>query len=70
MGAWHWVGASWYDVVASSMLCPWDGSVFDLPEAGFAAGAVARCSAECRLCRIGGGILLGMPWSCDEGLEF
>ncbi|PKI44989.1 hypothetical protein CRG98_034628 [Punica granatum] len=48
---------------------PWGGSIFDLPEAGLTAGVVARCSAGCRLCRMGDCGLLGMPRSCDEGLE-
>ncbi|OWM84582.1 hypothetical protein CDL15_Pgr014152 [Punica granatum] len=34
------------DEVASSVLCPWGGGVFDLPEAGFAARAIAGCSAS------------------------
>ncbi|PKI69347.1 hypothetical protein CRG98_010253 [Punica granatum] len=34
------------DEVASSVLCPWSGGVFDLSEAGFAAGAIACCSAS------------------------
>ncbi|PKI57932.1 hypothetical protein CRG98_021681 [Punica granatum] len=55
--------------VASSVLCPWGGGVFDLPEAGFTARAIACCSARCRLCRRGDCSLLGMPRSCDEGLE-
>ncbi|PKI77727.1 hypothetical protein CRG98_001851 [Punica granatum] len=38
--------------------------------AGFAARAVARCSARCRLCRRGDCSSLGMSQSCDEGLCF
>ncbi|OWM66793.1 hypothetical protein CDL15_Pgr008305 [Punica granatum] len=57
------------DEVASSVLCPWGGGVFDLPKAGFAARAITCCSARCRLYRRGDCGLLGMPRSCDEGLE-
>ncbi|OWM63154.1 hypothetical protein CDL15_Pgr027010 [Punica granatum] len=50
-----------YDEVASSMFCRWGGGVFDLSEAGFAAGAVTRCSAGCQLCRSGDCSSLGCP---------
>ncbi|PKI63563.1 hypothetical protein CRG98_016043 [Punica granatum] len=55
--------------VVSSLLCPWGGGVFDLPEVGFVAGVVAHCSARCQLCRRSDCSLLGMPQSCDEGLD-
>ncbi|PKI58158.1 hypothetical protein CRG98_021446 [Punica granatum] len=51
------------------MLCPWGGGVFDLSEAVFVAGAITRCSAGCQLCRSGDCSSLGMPRSCNEGLE-
>ncbi|OWM90280.1 hypothetical protein CDL15_Pgr005067 [Punica granatum] len=34
------------DEVASLVLCPWGGGVFDLSEAGFAARAIACCFAR------------------------
>ncbi|OWM68446.1 hypothetical protein CDL15_Pgr026990 [Punica granatum] len=46
-----------------------DGGVFDLPGAGLAAEVVARCSIGYRLCRRGDRSSLGMPRSCNEGLE-
>ncbi|PKI61957.1 hypothetical protein CRG98_017683 [Punica granatum] len=58
------------DEVALSVLCPWDGGVFDLPDAGIAAGAVARYSAGCRLCRRGDCCSLGISRSCDEEFYF
>ncbi|OWM91630.1 hypothetical protein CDL15_Pgr020300 [Punica granatum] len=54
---------------AGSLLCPWGGGVFDLPEVGLTVGVVAYCSARCRLYRRGDCDSLGMPRSCDKGLE-
>ncbi|OWM87278.1 hypothetical protein CDL15_Pgr022385 [Punica granatum] len=58
-----------HNEVASSVLCPWGGGVFDLSEAGFAARAMTRYSTGCQLCRSGDCSSLEMPWSCDEGLK-
>ncbi|OWM82797.1 hypothetical protein CDL15_Pgr008678 [Punica granatum] len=56
-------------VLDGGLYCPWSGGVFELPEADLAAGVVARCFVGCRLCRRGNCGSLGMPRSCDEGLE-